>query len=107
MPGGASTRRYFRAETARGNAVAMFVPDATPEEATNAETIARTWPFLEVQALLDSRGVRVPRVLGTACEKGLALIEDLGDETLAAFLEREPARRAEIYSIAVRDLARA
>ena len=33
------------------------------------------------------------------------LLEDLGDETLAAFLERAPARRGEIYRAAVIDLA--
>lgn len=112
MPGGASTRRYFRVDLDSGergpaSLVAMFVPDARPEEVTTAGTEAARWPFLEVHGLLERRGVRVPRLHGEACDEGLLLIEDLGDETLAAFLEASPARKPEIYTRAVRDLARA
>lgn len=106
MAGGASTRRYLRISTPSGTAVAMFVPDAAPAELTRGATPPR-WPFLEVRALLEERGVRVPRVLGEACDVGLVLLEDLGDQTLAAFLERAPERRADIYKLAVTDLARA
>lgn len=112
MPGGASTRRYFRVELPAGGAapasvVAMFVPDARPEEVTTAGTEAARWPFLEVASLLASRGVRVPVIHGESCDEGLLLIEDLGDETLAVFLERSPEHRAAIYTAAVTDLARA
>ena len=108
MPGGASTRRYLRVRTPAASLVAMFVPDAAPEEITSGATGGSArWPFLEVHALLDGRGVRVPRLHAEACEQGLLLIEDLGDETLAAFLERSPARRAEVYRVAVTDLAAA
>lgn len=106
MPGGASTRRYLRVRTPAASMVAMFVPDARPEEIT-AGAVGPRWPFLEVHELLSSRGVRVPVLHGEACELGLLLLEDLGDETLAAFLDREPSRKAEIYRVAVRDLARA
>ena len=110
MPGGASTRRYLRVRTPEGaphgSLVAMFVPDGTPEEITAGGPTAR-WPFLEVHALLHAHGVRVPALLAEDCERGLLLLEDLGDETLAAFLDRAPARRAEIYRAAVTDLARA
>lgn len=107
MPGGASTRRYFRVTGERGSAVAMFVPDAKPEEVTANTSTSQQWPFLEVQSLLEARGVRVPKLLGSACEEGFILIEDLGDDTLGAFIEREPSRRADAYSVAVADLARA
>jgi len=107
MPGGASTRRYLRVATGGPSAVAMFVPDAAPEEATSPSPTPTRWPFLEVQALLDARGVRVPRLLGEACADGLILLEDLADETLSSFLQRSPDRRAEVYRLAVRDLARA
>lgn len=106
MPGGASTRRYLRVRTEVTSFVAMFVPDGTPEEVTSGAPPAR-WPFLEVQALLHRHGVRVPAVVAEDCAAGLLLIEDLGDETLAAFLERAPGRRAEIYHAAVSDLAQA
>jgi aminoglycoside/choline kinase family phosphotransferase len=106
MPGGASLRRYFRVEAGDARHVAMFVPDAAPEEVTSDGPRAR-WPFLEVQELLASRGVRVPAIVAEACDEGLLLLEDLGDDTLAAFLQRAPDRRDEVYRLAVRDLARA
>jgi aminoglycoside/choline kinase family phosphotransferase len=107
MPGGASTRSYLRVAAGERTAIAMFVPDAAPEEVTNGAPTSSRWPFLEVHALLSSRGVRVPGLLGESCAEGLLLLEDLGDETLAAFLERAPERKAEVYQVAVRDLARA
>lgn len=109
MPGGASTRRYFRVTLPASphRLVAMFVPDARPEEVTKGGGEREKWPFLEVHALLDARGVRVPRVWGEATDEGLLVLDDLGDETLAAFLTRAPSRRAEIYTRAVRDLAAA
>src|SRR5262245_41024756 len=94
MPCRASTRRCPRVTTDRGSAVAMFVPDATPEEATTATTgSSARWPFLEVRDLLEARGVRVPKLLGEACHAGLALLEDLADRTLASFLASAPERR--------------
>jgi N-acetylmuramate 1-kinase len=106
MPGGASTRRYFRVVTPAARAVAMFVPDAAPEEVTHTAAPSR-WPFLAVHELLQGRGVRVPGILGEAVDEGLLLLEDLGDVTLGAFLERAPARKVEVYRAAVTDLARA
>ena len=107
MRGGASTRRYLRVSAGGRSWIAMFVPDATPEEAGAATSASARWPFLEVHALLERAGVHVPQLAGEACEAGLCLLEDLGDETLGRFLEREPDRRREVYEIAVRDLARA
>ena len=107
MPGGASTRIYLRVATRERTAIAMFVPDGAPEEVTNGAATSARWPFLEVHGLLSDRGVRVPIVLGESCSEGLLLLEDLGDETLAAFLERAPERKAEVYRVAVRDLAQA
>lgn len=110
MPGGASTRRFFRVELgpSRGTAVAMFVPDgARPEEIDKTCTRARRWPFLEVRDLLAERGIRVPAILGEATSEGWLLLEDLGDDTIAQFLLREPSRRVEVYKLAIAELARA
>jgi aminoglycoside/choline kinase family phosphotransferase len=106
MPGGASTRRYFRVRLARGTAVAMFVPDgAKPEEVAREGTAPTRWPFLEVRDLLASRGVDVPAVYGEDTARGWVLLEDLGSDTLAAFLTANPDRKLELYSRAVADLA--
>lgn len=98
MVGGASTRRYLRVRTGAASLVAMFVPDADP---------SARWPFLEVHELLHGSGVRVPALVAASLDEGLLLLEDLGDETLDAYIARAPERRAEVYREAVRDLARA
>jgi aminoglycoside/choline kinase family phosphotransferase len=108
MPGGASTRRYFRLRMRQGTAVAMFVPEgAKPEEIVNVDRPAAKWPFLEVRELLASRGVDVPGLYGEDTERGWLLLEDLGDDTLAAVLLARAASKVDLYVRAVTDLARA
>ncbi|WP_437713517.1 phosphotransferase [Sorangium sp. So ce448] len=106
LRGGMSCRRYLRVVTPAGTAVAMFAP-STGADGVAVGGAPPRWPFLEVHALLRERGVRVPALLAEDCEHGLLLLEDLGDATLSAFVERAPARRAEVYALAARDLARA
>lgn len=106
MPGGASTRRYFRLVLPESSAVAMFVPEGgRPEEVQKAHAGTR-WPFLEVRDLLADRGIDVPAVLAEDTERGWLVIEDLGDETLANWLSKHPGDKADLYTRAVRDLAR-
>jgi aminoglycoside/choline kinase family phosphotransferase len=106
MAGGASTRRFFRVEAPSGrSAVAMFVP-LPSQEVSKAKEIGRRWPFLEVRDLLAAHAIRVPALLGEACESGWLLVEDLG-ETLAQHLEHSPGDKAALYQRAVRDLANA
>jgi aminoglycoside/choline kinase family phosphotransferase len=109
MPGGASTRRFFRVDLGGGrSAVAMFVPEVgKPDEIAKVNEAGRRWPFLEVRDLLENAGVTVPRVLGDASPEGFLLVEDLGDDTLARYLERRPERREALYRTAISDLARA
>ncbi|MCK6536355.1 MAG: phosphotransferase [Polyangiaceae bacterium] len=109
MEGGASTRRFYRIDLGNGRtAVAMFVPDAKrSDEVAKADDAERRWPFLEVRDLLADKGVRVPEVLGEACDDGFLLVEDLGDDTLARYLEKNPETRERLYQTAVADLARA
>ncbi len=109
MPGGASTRRYFRV-TREGQpwAVAMYVPDAAhSDEVTKHNGNSRTWPFIEVQGLLVEADVAVPVILGHALKSGILLLEDLGDDTLANYLLRHDDARPVLYRDAVRELARA
>jgi aminoglycoside/choline kinase family phosphotransferase len=104
IPGGASPRRFFRVRFREGEpAILMDVPPETPDVRFASER-GRGWPFLEVRALLEARGVRVPRLLADAHEDGLLLVEDLGD-TLEQELVRHEARRVELYRRAVDELA--
>ena len=110
MPGGASTRLYFRVRRGTQTAVAMFVPDGPkPEEIAKAgaDRAATRWPFLEVRDLLASHGVDVPAIYGEDTAHGWLLLEDLGDETLAVVLGAHPHRKTELYQRAIEDLARA
>lgn len=108
MPGGASTRRYFRLTLPENrSAVAMFVPEGgKPEEVQKAHDASR-WPFLEVRDLLAERGIEVPRILAEDTDRGWLVIEDLGDDTLANWLARNPKDKPLLYTLAVTDLARA
>jgi N-acetylmuramate 1-kinase len=108
MPGGASTRRYFRLALPDGrSAVAMFVPEGgKPEEVQKAHDHTR-WPFLEVRDLLAERGIEVPKVLAEDTDRGWLVIEDLGDDTLANWLAQKPGDKPLLYTLAVTDLARA
>jgi N-acetylmuramate 1-kinase len=109
MPGGASTRRFVRVHFDAGaSAVAMFFPEVMrSDEFDKTFSVGERWPFLQVHDLLSAHQVAVPLVLATDREHGLLIVEDLGDDTLAKYLERYPLARAELYQLAVRDLARA
>ena len=108
MPGGASTRRYFRVRLPAGaSAVAMFVPEGPRPEEVQKIVERPEWPFLEVRALLWSRGVDVPRLIAEDTARGWLLLEDLGEDTLANFLLRSPDQKRALYTRAVEDLARA
>jgi aminoglycoside/choline kinase family phosphotransferase len=87
----------------------MYVPNQhRPDEiVTHDESTQREWPFLEVRRLLEARGIRVPRLLGSACDDGFILVEDLGDWTLASYLAEHENQRESLYRTAVLDLARA
>lgn len=108
MPGGASTRSYFRLRLSGGStAVAMFAPEGAHSAEAHKHAGGVRWPFLEVRDLLAERGVDVPKVLAEDTANGWLVIEDLGDETLANWLLKHPHDRERLYQRAVRDLARA
>lgn len=106
LEGGASTRQFFRVQNEAGTAIAMFTP-APSQEIAKARQTGGPGPFIEVAELLRSRGIRVPQLLSPPTVHNMLLVEDLGDDTLAAFLSRKPEQREKLYQAAVRDLARA
>lgn len=115
MPGGMSSRRFFRVELQEPTGgvprsfVATFTPDARrSDEITHGKTHESSeWPFIEIQRTLANASVRVPRVWGQDCDAGWLLLEDLGDRTLAVALQETPEAKEALYRIAVHDLARA
>lgn len=109
MAGGASTRKFARFRFGSDQTlVAIYVPRANQsDELEKATAHSERWPFLEVRDLLESRGIRVPKLLHEACDRGLLFVEDLGDVTLAVALDRAPSLKTSLYQQAVRDLAQA
>ncbi len=67
----AGFRSYWRAHTASGTRIVM---DSPPE-------LEDVRPWLHVRDLLESGGVRVPRVLAQDVDAGFLLLEDLGTDT--------------------------
>lgn len=107
LPGGASTRRFFRVQLRSGGSfIAMFVP-APSQEIQKAQQVTGVHAFSQVQQLLEERGIRVPRIWTYSEEHQVLLVEDLGDHTLAQYLTQTPEQKTQLYQIAVRDLARA
>ena len=67
----AGCRSYWRAQCAAGSRIVM---DSPPDK----EDVR---PWLDVRALLQSGGVRVPGVLAQDIDAGFLLLEDLGSDT--------------------------
>lgn len=94
----ASFRRYFRlADPA--SARTLILMDAPPAHEDCG-------PFVAVAALLESAGIRAPRVLARS-EQGFLLLTDLGRDTLLdALAEADETRQRALYGEAIGTLVR-
>ena len=72
--------------------VAMFVPGAPTHEIHKDKFPARS-SFLEVRDLLHDRGIRVPKIFADGTDQGWLVVEDLGDDTVANYLLKNPAEK--------------
>ena len=72
----ASFRRYFRVTSVSASFIVM---DAPPDK-ENCQ------PFVDIAALLQGAGVRVPRILNWDAALGFMLLEDLGKHTMMQHL---------------------
>jgi aminoglycoside/choline kinase family phosphotransferase len=97
LAGDASTRRYYRVVGAAPRAVLALYPEPfDPRES----------PFLEIRGLLAGWGLPVPGLLDTDGERGILLLEDLGDRTLQETLrEAGEGARAALYPRVLEQLA--
>ena len=93
LQGDASSRQYYRARaTGAGpdvppSMIVMQLPsDAPRSDEGGPQPDTKRLPFLEVGELLAERGVPVPKIYGEDLERGLLLLEDLGDQTLYSVL---------------------
>ena len=91
LAGDASFRRYFRVANGESRAVLMDAPP--PHEDPR--------PFIAVAEWLAEAGLSPPRILARDLDRGLLLLDDLGDARLRETLDAAPHREAELYELAV------
>ena len=77
----AGFRSYWRAHSAAGSRIVM---DSPPDK----EDVR---PWLQVRALLEAGGVRVPQVLAQDVDAGFLLLEDLGTDTYLHVIDTDNA----------------
>jgi aminoglycoside/choline kinase family phosphotransferase len=99
LAGDASTRRYARAWLRGGSApastVLMILADrgiamSSDELAVFAEPL-RELPYVNVHRFLERLGVAIPELYVDASERGLLLLEDVGDTPLWDAVQGRPA----------------
>jgi hypothetical protein len=92
LAGGLGLRLFFRVHAASGRcAIARVETEEDP--AGRPPGIPPEPPLEPIRALLERAGLSVPRSLGRA--QGVDLLEDFGDESLAALAKRAPAAETE------------
>jgi len=122
VPGDASSRRYERLVLGGQKAVLMDAPKGaeTPSEPEGASVKERkalgynalarlAGPNPEAFACianeLAKRGFSAPHILAADIDKGLMLLEDLGDDLYARVIEKDPSKERQLYEAAVDTLA--
>jgi N-acetylmuramate 1-kinase len=124
LAGDASTRRYERLHPAGGGASLIFMdqppalesapcpPDATPAERAAAGYNAlarlaagRVDAFIATAGWLRDQGLSAPEIVAADAPRGLAVLEDLGDDLFARLIEAGHDE-APLYDGAIEALAR-
>lgn len=91
LAGDASFRRYFRIHAGERRAVLMDAPP--PHEDPR--------PFVAIAEWLQQIGLAAPRILAADLERGLLLLDDLGDARMRESLDEDPAIERDLYETAV------
>src|SRR5690606_7947417 len=84
-------RRYFRIILGDRRAVLMDAPP--PHEDPR--------PFVRVARWLEEIGLVAPRILAADFDRGLLLLDDLGDVRMREALDDDPAMEESLYETAV------
>jgi len=101
LPISGSSREYYRIVSKNKTAIGVFYPN-------KKENIA----FLEFSKHFFKKGLNVPKVYSQNLNRGIYLIQDLGDETLFSFLTKKRESRkfspllVETYKKVVAELVR-
>jgi hypothetical protein len=97
LAGDASPRRYERLTVGAATAVLM---DAPPDRGIDPR------PFLSMTGWLRGLGLSAPEILAADRDRGLILLEDLGDDLFSRVCARAPEAEPELYAAATDLLAR-
>lgn len=101
--GGVGHRGFFRV-TLVGDAPRSLV--VRVDRGTPAAGVAPEPPLEPLRSFLEAHGVPVPRRLGGDAERGIDLLEDLGDVSLAEAADDAPEMRRALYEEACDWIAR-
>lgn len=106
LAGQASGRAYYRFrvdQPATKSVVVMVLPpDAHGSDEGGADGAPAELPFLDVHRYMAKREIPVPAVEHVDLERGMLVLEDLGDETFEQRLQSRPrAEREQLYQRAV------
>lgn len=93
LSGDASDRRYMRLRHADGRRAVLMIAPPAPDDST-----AR---FCAVGDFLVQLGLSAPALLARAPDRGLLLLEDLGDAVFARVIEADPGAEAQLYAAAI------
>lgn len=92
LAGDASARSYERLTRGTRSAVLMDSPPGPTDD---------TAEFLRIGAHLASLGLSPPQVLDARPDRGLLLLEDLGDGLFTTLLDEDPGLEGELYAAAI------
>ncbi len=92
LAGDASTRVYHRARVGDSSYIIMELGQTFDPESD---------PFFSIQHLLASVHLPVPDIISSAPDRGLVLLEDLGDTTLQILVGSQPSSIGQFYPLAV------
>ncbi len=113
LAGDASTRRYLRLELCGADtpatAIVMVLADRavamSSDELASLPDDLTELPYVNVHHFLERLGVAIPRLYADHSERGLLLLEDVGDTTLWSVVERaDPETVFTWYDRAVAEL---
>ena len=106
LKGDASNRSYYRVTSAGASHVVMVMPlEAGRSEEATSGAAPTELPFVNVQRYLHRLGVRVPEIRLHEPDRGLMVLEDLGDTLFEHAQARSDADRETWYGTAVDTLA--
>jgi aminoglycoside/choline kinase family phosphotransferase len=109
LHGDASSRAYVRVRlegAAPASVVAMLLPDGPRSDELGDDRPSPTLPFVDVGRYLARHGLPVPAIHLDAADRGLLLVEDVGDTTLWRAVEAAPGTAPERFAAAVDLLVR-